>query len=883
MSDERPYRRWMRLPLGGAKQAEDEMDEEIDTHLQLCVESLVKQGVPEAEARRRAAERFGDLDAARLRLRAGARERELTRRGRDHRGAMLADVRVALGQMKRAPGYTLLAILTLALGIGLTTATFSLVNGILLRPLALAQPDRLVALASVDSTGREFPVVSSGNWADWRQYSRALEDAALYMSRPMTIGTAEGATRLQGQYVSGSFFRVVRPEFLLGRGFTEAEIKAQSAVLVISEGLWRQLGSDTSLTRPIRVDGVERQVVGVVRGGSAYPDDAMAWVGFDPVPGAGAMRNNVNWFAVGRLKAEVSLAQARADLDRVAQDIRARAPEALYSFGVGVTPLQDFIIGDTSRILQLLMLSVAAVLLVACANLAAANLGRGAARAREFAVRVALGAGRGRLVQQVLVEQLCLSLLGGAIGSWLGWVGVRVVLMNWAAQIPRSDDVAFDGVVLVFAIAVSLIAGVLAGLAPAIRGSQVKPYAVMSSGTRSATGGRGLPGASLIAGEIALALVLLTAAGLLLRSFQRLINRDLGFELSVVTAEAGLTRSEFTSPDAAAQYWYTAMEELRSLPGVQAVGVGTWIPLANGGSTFLEIAGSASKGQGAGYRIVGGDYFPALGIPLLAGRLLDARESRDAARTVVINQRMADTYWPGESPLGRQVRAVSMESGISGAPTPWLTVVGVVGNVRHWGREATQEPEMYVDVRQVPAWAYGMTVVVRGAGSTGDLARSVRARLQQVNPNVGFVMGTLQERAERSLSNRRFAMSVLTGFSLLALVLASIGLYSVLSYSVARRTRELAVRSALGATRRQLVVLVFGSAGRVVMAGIVVGLVGSFLLARSMRVFLVDITPFDPLSFAGAALVLVLVSATAVVVPALRATRSDPQIALQSE
>ena len=881
MALERSYRRLFRLGFG-KRSAEEEMDEEIDAHLRLSAEEFVRRGATPEEARRMAEARFGDLGQARTDLRAGAREREVHRRQRDTIGALLSDLRFAFTQIRRSPGFSALAILTLALGIGLTTATFSLVNGVLLQPLPLQQPDQLVALQSRDSAGSEIEVVSAGNVEDWRRSSRALEDAAYYMGRPMSVGLDAGMTRISGQLVSASFFEVVRPTLLLGRGLTAQEVEDQAGVTVVSEALWLQLGADSTLAKPLRLEGQQVQVVGVVRAGSEYPAGTALWAGVVTPPETGAMRNNVNWLAVGRLKQGVTLEQARTDLDRVAREIRERIPEGIYSFGVGVKPLVQYVARDSDRMLRLLMLAVAGVLLVACANLAAANLGRGAGRSREFAVRVALGAGRLRLIQQVLIEQGCLALLGGAIGSWLGWIGVRSILVSWASQIPRADEVTFDLRVLAFAIVVSVIAGVVAGIAPALRSSQVSPYAVMSSGTRSASGGRGLPGAWLIAGEIALALTLLTGAGLLVRSFRQLLARDVGFRLSVVTAEAGLSRADFGSPDAAAQYWSGVVRELGTLPGVQSVGVATWIPMGAAGRTFIEVSGRSGTGEGAGYRIVGGDYFPALGISLRGGRLFDARDSRDAPRTVVINQEMAEKFWPGEDPIGRQVRALSMERAPDGT-SPWLTVIGVVSNVRHWGMEDEVDPEMYVEVRQVPQWAYGMTAVVRGSGPANELVSTVRNRLRELNPNVGFVMGTLQERMDRSLANRRFVMSVLTGFSVLALVLASIGLYAVLSYSITRRTRELAVRSALGATRGQLVRLVFGNAARVVLTGAVIGLGGSMVLGWSMRVFLVEIEPFDPITLSGSVLVLFAVSALAVLVPARRATRTHPATALQSE
>jgi putative ABC transport system permease protein len=784
--------------------------------------------------------------------------------------------------MRRAPGFSLLSVLTLALGIGLTTATFTLVNGVLLRPLALQRPAELVALFSRDSIGHDIPVVSAGNWNDWREQATSLQSTALHMPRSMAVGAADGAIRVPGEIVTAKFFETLQPQFLLGRPFSDDELLAHEPVVVVSEGLWRQLGGDSTLSRAVRIDGVEHRMVGVVRGGTEYPAGTSIWGPVQPGPEFGAMRNNIGWSAVARLKPGVSSAVAAQDLGRIADDIRSRIPEALYSYGVGVVPLQQYVVGDAGEMLRLLMLAVAAVLLIACANLAAANLGKGAARSREFAMRIALGAGRARLIQQILIEQLVLALAGGVVGSWLAWASVHAVTTRWGAEIPRAAGVDFDLRVLLFALGVSILAGVLAGIAPALRGSDARPQGLMS-GDRTASGGSGLPGAWLIGGEIAIALVLLTGAGLLLRSFQRLLDRELGYQVQVATVEAGLPRARFETPDRAAQFWDHALVELQALPGVTAAGAANWIPFGGDGGTFLEVAGRSGPNGGARYRAVGGDYFAALGVPLLAGRVIGSADAPGAPRVVVINQRMADLYWPGENPLGRQVRAVSMEPPVGGVPTAWLTVVGVVGNVRHWGLESDLSPEMYVAYRQVPQWAYGLTAVVRGSGRAEGLLTSISARMRQLDPDVAVVVGTLEERMDRSLANRRFVMTVLSGFSLFALVLAAIGLYAVLSYAVSRRTRELAVRSALGATRRQLLALVWRGALRVVLAGMIAGLGGALLLSRSLASFLVDITPFDPTAFAFAAMVLLLISAFATLIPALRATRSDPLIALQQD
>jgi putative ABC transport system permease protein len=405
----------------------------------------------------------------------------------------------------------------------------------------------------------------------------------------------------------------------------------------------------------------------------------------------------------------------------------------------------------------------------------------------------------------------------------------------------------------------------------------------MSGGNRNAGGGRGLPGAGLITIEIALARVLLTGAGLLLRSFQHLMERRLGFGVEVVTAEAGLTQVAFPGAEQRIGFWHRTLAELGSLPGVSAAGVATWLPLAPAGATFVEISGREVPNAGAGYRVIGGEYFQALDIPLLAGRFLGEEDGAGANRVALINQSMASKFWPGQNPIGRQVRAVSMEPAENGIPSPWLTIVGVVGDVRHWGMESEPTPELYVDYRQVPRWATQMSVIVRGSGRAAPLVPLVQRRLQQLDLGVALVMGTLKQRLDQSLANRRFVMAVLTGFSVLAVMLAAIGLYAVLAYSVSRRTRELAVRTALGATRSQLLRLIFVGVARVVGLGVVLGVAGALLLSRAMMSFLVDISPADPASFLLAVLLLLAIAGFAVSVPALRATRSDPLAALKQE
>lgn len=877
------FRRLFRLPLRGRWHAERELDDELEAHLQLCIDDLVRRGASPDEARALAAARFGDLPAARHRLRAGARRRDAALRQRDRVGGLVADLRVAWRRARRAPGATVLTLLTLALGIGLTTATFTLVDGVLLRPLPFTEPDRLVSLTGRDSLGRDVVVVSSANWLDWRRASRLMDGMALHFDRSLSIVTPDGAQRVRGEVVSGNFFEVLRTHFLAGRPFDEDEAQRHLPVAVVSEALWRRVGgADAVVPVPLRVGDSTYSVVGVVADGYGYPAGTELWITTAFHAEVGAARNNVNWLAIGRLRNGVTTARGQEELDRIARGIHERDPVALYSYGVNVRALRDVVVGNAGTYLPLLMLAVVAVLLIACSNLAAANLARGASRSREFAVRTALGAGRGRLVQQLLVEQLLLALAGGAVGIWLAWVAVRANLAAWLSSIPRVAGVHLHPGIVLFAVVISLTAGVVTGLAPATRGSRVAPQAMLSSGARATAAG-GTAGPFLIAGEIALALVLLTASALLIRSFRALVERDLGFDPRVATAEADLSAGRFPTPTGAVAYWEGAMRTLRATPGIDAVGVANWIPLHSAGLGFVEITGRDVPGAGAGYRAVSAGYFTAMRIPLLTGRLFDATDGPNSRRVVVINHRMAERYWPGESPLGKTVRALSQEGFRPGVPAPLLTVVGVVGDVRHYGFESTPDPEMYVDYRQVPWRAYGMTAVVRGTMPLDHVEATVRRLLHALDPGVAVDIGSLSARLDAELAGRRFTLSVLSGFGTCALVLAAIGLYALLSYAVAVRTRELALRAALGATRGQQLALVTRAAGRVVLVGAVAGILAALGVARAMRSLLVDVQPLDARAFAASLVVLVVVAAVAVVVPAWRAARLDPMVALQAE
>ncbi len=795
------------------------------------------------------------------------------------------DLRYAMRQAKRFPGFTALVLLTFALGIGATTAMFTLVERVLLRPLPFPEPDRLVVLTSVDSLGSDVPVVSAGNWLDWRAQSRLLGATGIAQSTRTTVAADGPAQKREATFVGGAWLQAVHPRLAAGRLFTEAEADSRAPVAVVSERLWRELlGADSALGRAIRLNGRPHQVVGVVAAGQEYPRESDIWApGFVPTQRGGA-RNNINYEAIARLADGATIASARAELDAIAARIRAEDPVALYSWGVHVRPLRDWIIGDAGQYLRLLLASVGCVLLIACANLAGASLSRAGGRGQEMAVRVALGARRGRLVIQLLREHVLLALAGGALGVALAWVAVRLVLRWGGHEIPRSGEVELDGTVLAFSTVLSLLAGALTGLLPALRASTVAPRAVLSGGGGTVRGARRLPGAWLVGAELGGALVLLVAAGLLVRSFRQLLARDLGFETrNVIAAEVTLLGLRYRQePGRAVAYWSALLDDLATVPGVEAVGAANWIPLGTGGTGFIEVAGREFPGAGAGYRVVSDGYFRALEIPLVAGRVFSSEDARETPRVVVINHTMAERYWPDQDPIGRRVRAVSQEQQRDG-PAPWLTVVGVVGDIRHWGLEAQVQPEMYVLYRQVPGWVLAMSAVVRAQGSAERLIPVIRGRVLAHDPDEPAAISTLEQRLSARLAPRRLVMWLLTAFGALASILALVGVWSMLSYAVAGRAREIALRAALGATSVGLVSMVLRGALAVLAAGAAIGLAAAFGVTRLMRSLLVGVSFTDPVAMAGAALILLLGGLAAATPPALRAARVDPMRTLKSE
>jgi predicted permease len=673
----------------------------------------------------------------------------------------------------------------------------------------------------------------------------------------------------------------------VGRPFLAEEAQAGESLIVVSEGFWqRTLGGNPSLSeQTVSVDGSDYRVVGVAPMGVTFPSQVDLWIPFQYRPMPGASRNNVNWLGIGRLAGGVTIQQAEADLSSIADGIREADPEALYSFGVGVESLREAVVGDTAGSLIMLQGAVLLVLLVGCANLMGLEFAGARERQQEIAVRLSLGVGRGRLLQQLVTEQLAFALVGGSVGILIGGWGTAYFTGRLGSLIPRGHEITFDARVAAVGFGLSLLAGLMSGLAPSWRASAGDPGRVLAE-SRVVRGGRGLPGSALVSAEVALTVLLLTGGGLLLRSMGSLVRRDLGFDPeNVVTLDVTLQAPEYLADvDRVSGYWTTLLATLEQTSGVAAVGAGNWVPTGGGGSTFVELPEIGRTESGAGYRVVSDRYFEAMGTPLLRGRGFGVEDQDGSERVVIVNETMARTLWPGENPLGKRVRAAGMEDYFFGGQAPWLTVIGVVGDLRHHGFESDTRSEMFTLYRQVPWMARIITVIVRARpGLLASVMTTAQETARAVDPGLPVQVGRMDRRVRDLMVERRLTTSVLVGFGLVALGLASLGLYGLLSLAVSARTREMAIRSALGAHRADLVGMVVLSGLRVVALGLLIGALAAMGLLRVLDSLLVGVKFSDPITGAVVLATITLVSLAAVMAPAFRAARMDPAEALRNQ
>jgi len=801
---------------------------------------------------------------------------------------VVQDFRYATRLLLRSPAFAVVAIAALALGIGANTAIFSVVDTLLLRPLPYADADRLAVIWEHNiPRDRKNNVVSPGNFIHWQELNQSFTElSALSMTFRTTLTGAGEATELPVQYVSAGIFRILGVRPALGRDFTPQDDAPGVGVVTISDRLWRQrFGSDPSIVnRTIMLDGRPNVVAGVMAPGFSILDRTVdVWSTIGLAPSARTPRGR--WIGViGRLKNGVTMAQAQSDMVRVHQELTRRFPNFNTGWTANVVPLREELTGAVKPALWVMLGAVGFVLLIACANVGNLLLARATSRQRELAVRAALGAGRGRLIRQMLAESLLLSIAGAAAGLFLAWwsiIALRTTIAERVA-IARLDQVSIDGTVLLFTAGAALLSAVLFGMAPALSSAGARLTEALKDGGRAGSAARGARIRSVfVVVETALALILLVGSGLLLRSFVALMRVDPGFDPAhTMTVKVSIPTAKYGDAARQQSFFNQLFEKIGALPGVTAAGGTSFLPIAGlGAATGFEIVGQPKPAAGQGpvtdVRVITHDYFKAMGVPLLRGRAFDSRDSGTNVRRVIVNQALARKHFPNEDPIGKSI----VVSWNDEAPDE---IIGVVGDVRQQNLETEARATIY--------WPPGrftypfMSVAIRTAGDPRNVVAGAVAALHDLDPNVAAAdVKTMDAIIDESVAQRRLTMLLLSIFAGVALVLAAVGIYGVIGYSVSQRTQEIGIRMALGAQRAGVLRMVVGQAMALAAVGILAGAAGAWGLTRLMQKLLFGVEPSDPATFVSVAAVLALVAGVAASIPGLRATRVDPVIALRSE
>ena len=807
-------------------------------------------------------------------------------------GTLIQDLRYGVRMLWKSPGFTIVAVLTLALGIGANTAIFSVVNGVLLRPLPFRDPSRLVLIAEKSS----FPIISTSyeNYLDWRDQSHSFESMEATRGSSITLTGAGEPERLNVRMATAGLFSMLGINAQIGRTFLAEEDRAGGTpVALLSYGLWQRRfgGSADIIGKTVNLDLQPYTVVGILPSGFQILQPADLYLPF--TPWAKTLPADRNWhpgiIPLARLKQGVSKEQARGEMVGITKRLEQQYPDYNTGTSADVVGLQDEIVQNSRPALLLLLGAVSFVLLIACANVANLLLARAASRGREVAIRTAMGASRGRVIRQLLTESVLLSLAGGLLGVIVALAAVGLLPKIAGDSIPQGAPIGLDPWVLAFTAVVSLFTGLLFGIVPALRTANLDLRGTLNEGSRGSTAGPGqhvLRGA-LVAMEIALAMLLLVGSGLLLRSFSRLQEVPPGFQPDhLLVADIPLSPTAYAKPQDRYQFFDRLVERAKSLPGVRSAAAASFLPVSGGGSIIhFNITGRPPKSPhefvAAGYRTITPNYLETLGVPLLQGRFFTRGDNEKSPAVVIINATMAHTFFPNENPLGKRLQLGALPE----QEVPTMEIVGVVGDV-HFGLGTDPQAEMYLPYRQADLLlpVFQLSVVMRTAGDPSLETSALRSALAEIDPNQPLVkVRTMEENMATTVAQPRFRTWLIGILAMLALVLAAVGVYGVMSYTVTQRTSEIGVRVALGAQPKDVFRIIVGEGLRLALFGVGVGLVAALVLTRLLQSFLFGISAYDPLTFIAVSLLLTLVAVAASYFPARRATRVDPMIALRYE
>ncbi|MDQ6831708.1 MAG: ABC transporter permease [Gemmatimonadota bacterium] len=801
------------------------------------------------------------------------------------------DLKYALRMLRHAPGFTIMAVLCIALGVGVTTTIFSAVNGILIRPLPYPHPEQLVSVyARYAAHGEHGVNISFPDYLSWRDENRSFSRLGMWTWNTLTLSGEGEPERVEAAQVTANLFPLLGVQPLLGRNFAAEEDRpGQGKVLLLGYGLWqRRFAGDRSIVgRPVSVDGVVYTVVGVMPQGFTFPERGQAWTLF-AIDAAKEGRGN-RYFAgaIGRLKPGVTLAKAQSDLATISSRLQRAYSQDNFGWDAEALTLRDDLVGDLRKPLLLFLGAVGFVLLIACANVANLMLARAASRQREIAIRVAVGAGRGRLVRQILTESMVLAAIGGGVGVLVASFGVDLLKLGFPGDIPGYiAALEIDRTVLAFTLLLSAVTGIVFGLAPALRASRVELSGSLKEGTRGGGDslGRNRMRGALVVTEVALSLVLMIGASLLIRSYRALETTKIGFDAKgILSLRVSLPPTKYASSQTRVAFFDALTERVRALPGVESVGAAQGIPFSGWNiQADFTIEGRPAPKQGeefvSHYQTITPDYFKTIGVPLLRGRGIQNTDRDTSVHVGVINESFAKRAFPGQDPIGKRVHF-----GGPSSRDPWITIVGIARDYRHYRLPQPMGPAIFASYFTDASRTQTLAIRTSLADPL-SLTTAVRASIHDVDENVpAYQVQTFEQVLSRSLWRQRLQGQVLGVFAVMALLLATVGIYGVISYTVAQRTRELGLRMALGASRGHVLALVVGQGTRLALIGVAIGIAGALALSRVVSGLLYGVQPTDLVTFIGVPIVLAGVAVLASYVPALRATKLDPVVALRND